>query len=134
MDKDRDIHDRLLKFGIRIVRFCRALSRNFDNRVISNQLIRSGTSIGANMQEADSAASRKDFMHKVTIAKKEAQETNYWLKIIKGSDLLNHEKNEGELMCLLKECGELTRIIGAILAKTKSNKCAAGTHSFVIRN
>ena len=111
----------MLKFGIRITRFCSILSRNRENRVISNQLIRSGTSVGANMQEADSAASRKDFIHKVTIAKKEIQETNYWLKIIFGAELLNNSCNKQELCYLLNESDQLMRIIGSILSNTKSN-------------
>ncbi|MFA6431948.1 MAG: four helix bundle protein [Candidatus Margulisiibacteriota bacterium] len=122
MRKSHDIYDRLLDFGIRIVKICRIISKNFDCRVIADQLIRSGTSVGANMQEADSASSLKDFIHKVTIAKKEIQETNYWLKIIKGSDLINHEKNIGELDYLLSESDQLVKIIGSILAKTKANK------------
>ena len=73
------------------------------------------------MQEADSASSRKDFINKVTIAKKEIQETNYWLKIAKGAELLNNEKNCIELSRLLQETDELTKIIGAILSKTKTN-------------
>jgi len=114
-----DIHDRLLKFGIRTVKFCKILSKNFDSKVIVEQLIRAGTSVGANMQEADSASSRKDFINKVTISKKEIQETNYWLKIIKGSDMINNETNLKELDSLLQESEELTKIIGTILFKTK---------------
>jgi four helix bundle protein len=121
MRNNIDIHDRLLKFGIRIVKLCRILSRNLENRVIADQLIRSGTSVGANMQEADAAASRKDFIHKVNIAKKEVQETNYWLKIISGSEIINNDKNKEALSWLLKESEELTLIIGAILHRTKNN-------------
>jgi four helix bundle protein len=121
MNRGHDIYDRLLRFGVDIVKLCRILSKNFDNRVIADQLIRSGTSVGANMQEADSASSRKDFINKVTISKKELQETNYWLKIIKGADLINNEKNCIELSRLLQESDELTKIIGAILSKTKTN-------------
>jgi four helix bundle protein len=73
------------------------------------------------MQEADSASSRKDFINKVTVAKKELQETNYWLKIIKGADLVNNDKNCVELGRLLQESDELTRIIGSILSRTKTN-------------
>ena len=102
MTRNIDIHDRLLKYGVRIVKICKKMSKNLDNRVIADQLIRSGTSIGANMQEADSASSKRDFIHKVTIAKKEAQETNYWLKIIKGSDMLINEENVNEIDLLLK--------------------------------
>ena len=122
MIRNHDIYDRLLDFGIRIVKFCRIIAKNFDCRLIADQLIRSGTSVGANMQEADSASSLKDFINKVTIAKKEIQETNYWLKIIKGAGLINHEKNIEELAFLLGESEQLVKIIGSILAKTKANK------------
>jgi four helix bundle protein len=121
MSRNHDIYDRLLAFGICIVKISKLLAKNYDNRVIADQLIRAGTSAGANMQEADSASSRKDFIHKTTIAKKEMQETNYWLKIIKGAELVNNEKNRVELNRLLEESNELTRILGAILSKTKIN-------------
>ena len=114
-----DIHDRLLKFGIRIIKLCKILSKHLENRVIADQLIRSGTSVGANMQEADAASSRKDFIHKVNVSKKEIQETNYWLKIISGAELINNTSNKQELAQLLKESEELIRIIGAILHRTK---------------
>ena len=119
MDRKMDIHSRLLKFGIRIVKFCKIISNDPNNRAIADQLMRSGTSVGANMQEADSASSKKDFINKVTISKKEIQETNYWLNIVKGSELINNEKNKEELSALLKKSDELIRIIGSILAKTK---------------
>jgi four helix bundle protein len=121
MKHNIDIHDRLLKFGIRIVRLCKILAKNPDNRVIADQLIRSGTSVGANMQEADAASSRKDFINKVNIAKKEIQEANYWLKMVDGSELINNENNKRELTQLLNESEELKRIIGAILFRTKEN-------------
>ncbi|MFA4905137.1 MAG: four helix bundle protein [Candidatus Margulisiibacteriota bacterium] len=122
MNRKYDIYDRLLNFGIRIVRFCKILFKNYECRVIADQLVRSGTSVGANMQEADSASSLKDFINKIVIAKKEIQETNYWLKIVKGANLINHEKNTEELAFLLNESEQLTRIIGAILANTKANR------------
>jgi four helix bundle protein len=119
MNNNIDIHDRLLRFGIRIVKLSRILSKNPDNRVIANQMIRSGTSVGANMQEADAASSRKDFINKVCISKKEIQETNYWLKIIKGSELINNEKNKTEHEAMLRESEELIKIIGSILSKAR---------------
>jgi four helix bundle protein len=114
-----DIHDRLLRFAIRIVKFCKILVKNPDNRVISDQLIAAGTSVGANMQEADAAFSKKDFINKVNISKKEIQETNYWLKVVEGAELINHEANKQELLSLLKESEELKKIIGAILFRAK---------------
>ena len=71
------------------------------------------------MQEADAASSRKDFIHKVNVSKKEIQETNYWLKIISGTEMVNNANNKQELVQLLKESEELIRIIGAILHRTK---------------
>jgi len=121
MARDHDIYERLLSFGIRIVKFCKILSKNFDNKVIADQLIRAGTSVGANMQEADAASSRKDFINKVNISKKEIQETNYWLKIIQGSELINNSNNQQELVQLLKESEELIKIIGSILHRTLKN-------------
>ncbi|MDD5382306.1 MAG: four helix bundle protein [Candidatus Margulisbacteria bacterium] len=118
MNTKIDIHDRLLRFGIRAIKFCKILSRNLDNRVIADQLIRSATSVGANMQEADAASSRKDFINKVNISKKEIQETNYWLKIISGSEIINNQNNLQELAWLLQESEELIKIIGSILHRT----------------
>jgi len=97
------------------------MSKNPDNRIIADQLIAAATSVGANMQEADAAASKKDFINKVNISKKEIQETNYWLKLIDGAELINHEQNKKELNDLLRESEELKRIIGAILFRAKRN-------------
>lgn len=104
-----------------MVKLCGILSKTFDNRAVADQLIRSGTSVGANMQEADAASSRKDFINKVTISKKEIQETNYWLKIIIGAELINNETNKKEVLSLLNESEELIKIIGSILHRTRKN-------------
>ncbi|MBI5399869.1 four helix bundle protein [Candidatus Saganbacteria bacterium] len=122
MTRNIDIHDRLLKFGIRIVMLSRILAKQLENRSIADQLIRSGTSVGANMQEADAASSKRDFINKVNISKKEIQETNYWLKIIDGSQLINNENNKLELAQLLAESEKLKRIISAILFRSKENQ------------
>jgi four helix bundle protein len=72
-----EIQDRTLSFSIRIVKFVRKISRDISFDILSKQLLRSATSVGANLREADSASSRKDFINKVIISKKEAQETEY---------------------------------------------------------
>ena len=118
MNRNHDIYDRLLRFGIRIVKFSKIISKNIENRAIADQLLRSATSVGANMQEADAASSRKDFINKVNISKKEIQETNYWLKLIDGAELVNNPGNKSELAQLLKESEEFTKIIGTILHRT----------------
>lgn len=74
------------------------------------------------MQEADAASSKRDFINKVNISKKEIQETNYWLKIIDGSQLINNENNKLELAQLLAESEKLKRIISAILFRSKENQ------------
>jgi four helix bundle protein len=116
-----DIHDRLLEFSVAIVRYCKVLAKDPGNRAIADQLLRSGTSVGANMQEADAAASKKDFIYKVNIAKKEIQETNYWLKLIKCAEILDGEAELRQLDVLFKESEELTKIIGAILFNCMRN-------------
>ena len=83
-------------------------------------MLRSATSIGANMREADSASSRKDFINKVFIAKKEAQETEYWLEVFKGAEFINKEDIIKELGQLISECREIILILAAILRKTKT--------------
>lgn len=114
-----EIQDRTLKFSIRIAKFVRKISRDISFDILAKQLLRSATSIGANMREADSASSRKDFINKVLIAKKEAQETEYWLEVIKGAEFIHNEDNKKELAFLISECREIVLILAAIIRKTK---------------
>ncbi|MDD5593884.1 MAG: four helix bundle protein [Candidatus Margulisbacteria bacterium] len=115
-----EIQDRTLNFSIRIAKLIRKISKDISLSIISSQLLRSATSIGANMREADSASSRKDFINKVFIAKKEAQETEYWLELLKGAEFINNEDNKKELNYLLAECREIVLILAAILRKSKT--------------
>ncbi len=112
--KGQDIRDRTFRFGVRIVKTANRLPRTAAGFKLADQVIRSGTSVGANVEEADAAESRKDFVHKMSIALKEAQETRYWLRIIISSELLIDE----ETKTLLKESDELVRIINAIIVTT----------------
>lgn len=89
--------------------------------VISKQLLRSGTSIGANVQEALAAQSRKDFLHKMSIASKEARESMYWLELLHASGWLKHELKE-----YMSDAGELVRILTAIV-KTAGGQKAGKT-------
>ena len=81
--------------------------------------MRSGTSVGANMEEADGASSKKDFIHKVSIAYKEIKETVYWFKIIKQAELLSREETLNELGYLFREGEEIRNILCAILKKSR---------------
>jgi len=114
-----EIQDRTLKFTIRTAKLVRKISIDISFDILAKQLLRSASSIGANMWEADSASSRKDFINKVLIAKKEAQETEYWLEVIKGAEFINNEENKKELEKLLLECREIILILAAIVRKAK---------------
>ena len=84
MTKDRqyDLEERTGKFGENIVVFCQTISQDAVRKPLISQLVRSGTSIGANYMEANGASSKKDFRNKIHICKKEAQETKHWLRIM----------------------------------------------------
>ena len=101
------IKDRSFKFAVEIVKFCNRLKEHRQYE-ISNQLIRSGTSIGANLREASNGYSKKDFIYKISIAQKEADETIYWLEI------LNEVMNESEVESLKNEATQLLKIIKTI--------------------
>ena len=114
MNKDNkyyDLLERTSKFGEEIIIFCKNIKQDNINKSIINQLIRSGTSIGANYCEANNASSKKDFRNKIFICKKEAQETRYWLQMISKSNSEQVEKARG----LWKECQELTMIFQKIV-------------------
>ena len=113
-----DLEERTAKFAERIVDFCKKLPRNAITDPIIRQLIRSGTSIGANYYEANEASSRKDFVNKMSISKKEANETKYWLRIIAHS--LPETKEQGRV--LWKEAQEFTLIFATIIRKSKVSK------------
>lgn len=112
--KGQGIRDRTFRFGVRIVKMSGHLPRTAAGFELAKQIIRSGTSIGANVEEADVGESKKDFVHKLGIALKEAQETRYWLRIIIESQLLADEETQS----LLKESDELVRIINTIIKNT----------------
>jgi four helix bundle protein len=99
-------------FALKIIKFCATL-RNQKHFEISSQLLRSGTSIGANVEEALARRSRKDFFAKMSIASKEARETNYWLRLIIDAEILDKQKCSS----LLKASEELIKIL-TIIVKT----------------
>lgn len=109
MDKD-DLEKRTKTFAIRIVKFVADLPRNHVTDVLARQLLRSGTSIGANYREANRAESRKDFIHKIGIVEKEASETKYWLELMIESGVVNADHVEW----LYKEAVELLAIFTSI--------------------
>ena len=113
----RDIQERTFEFGIRIVKLVDRLPRTLSGTEIGRQVLRSGTSIGANMEEAKGAESKPDFIHKTSTAYKEARETYYWLGVIDAAILINDK----EVLALRQECDEIIRILHAILRTSRAN-------------
>ena len=113
------IQERALEYGVRILKFADKLPKTIAGNILAKQLIRSGTSIGANMEEADGAASKADFINKVAIARKEAKETRYWLQLILKAEMINNQNSIKELNTLLQEAHELMKILSSIINKTK---------------
>jgi four helix bundle protein len=116
--KRRDLADRLLQFAIRIVRLANALPRTPVGKHVTIQLLKSGTSPGANYGEARGAESRADFVHKMGVVLKELKESRFWLHLIHGAELLKPSL----VKPLLQECEELCAIVGqsVITAKKRS--------------
>jgi four helix bundle protein len=102
-----ELEGRTKKFAVQIVRLVRAFPKTVDGIGIGRQLLDSGTSIGANYREANRAESRKDFIHKVGVAEKEASETQYWIEICQEAPL----GDVNEVKSLHKEAGELLAIL-----------------------
>src|SRR3989344_1565674 len=115
MIKESLIANKSYAFGLEIIRLAKILPKTYENIVLIKQIIRSATSIGANIEEALGANSRKEFIHCMNIAKKEARETIYWLKLI--SDVNPGVKEK--LQILLNENDEIIRILTKIV-KTSS--------------
>ena len=105
-----NLEERTAKFGENIIEFIRTLKRNELNKSLVSQLIRSATSIGANYMEANEAASKKDFKNKISICKKESNETKHWLRMIAKA---NPDKKE-KCKVFWKEAHELTLIFAKI--------------------
>ncbi|MEO6232121.1 MAG: four helix bundle protein [Ferruginibacter sp.] len=105
-------------FAVRIVRLYKLLSEHSKEFVISKQLLRCGTSVGANVREAHNAESKNDFIHKMGIAQKEVAETLYWLELLKATNYLNQK----EFGSIEKDATELLKIIRSIIITTKKGK------------
>ena len=116
------IQERTLDFGVMIIRLANNMPKAVGGSVLAKQLIRSGTSIGANMEEADQAASKADFVNRVAIAGREARETRYWLYLIKKAGLIHDQSHLKGLEELIQESHEIVLIISAIIRNSKGNK------------
>jgi len=110
-----NLEDRTLEFSKRIIRLCKELSKNTVNIELTKQLMRSAGSVGANYREANESLGKKDFVHRLRIARKEAKEANYWLELVKEQNPDIGERMDN----LLKEIKELRNILSSIIEKSK---------------
>ena len=117
MTQDNPIEKRSYLFALRIVKAYKYLTRQKDEYVLSKQMLRSGTSIGAMMREAKFAQSRADFVNKASIALKEANETLYWIELLHDSEYID----DLSFNSLHQEADELTAILASIVKTTKEN-------------
>ena len=116
-DKPQEISERAFEFAVRVVRLCQVLDEKPGvSRTLANQLLRSGTSLGANLAESKGGQSRADFLSKVSISLKEARETHYWLRLLNAADILS----ERQLAPLLDEANQLVAILTTIVKNTKA--------------
>lgn len=104
-------------FSIRIVKLYRYLIKEHKEYLLAKQVLRSGTSIGANVEEASGGQSKRDFLSKLSIAYKEARETRYWLKILRDTGYLNLEM----FISIFNDCEELLKILSKIQTTLKNN-------------
>ena len=111
-DKENIIVDLTFKFSLHVIQYCDELEEK-RKYVISRQLLKSGTSIGANTREAQNAESTADFIHKFKVAAKEADETQYWLLLCKGSE--NYPSSDS----LIEELEVIIRVISKIISSSK---------------
>lgn len=123
--KRLDIAQRTFDFAIRVVKLAHFLDQKPGiGRTLSKQILRSGTSVGANVEESRAAQSKSDFIHKLQISLKESRETVYWLRLLSGSNVVPAE----QINDLLLEAEEITRILGAsvVTARKRRNIVTAG--------
>ncbi len=118
LSKNYNLEKRTARFGEEIINLCKSLKENTITRPIISQLIRSGTSVGANYMEANGASSKKDFRNKIFICKKEIQETTHWLRMLGNCNSEYSEKTKR----ISKEAQELTLIFGKIISTLDNRK------------
>jgi len=112
----KDLCERTFRFAVRIVRLARELDKDPGaSRTLARQLLRAGTSIGANVEEAQGGQSRADFLSKCSIACKEARETHYWLRLFAATGMVPPD----QVADVTDECNQLVAILTTIVKKTK---------------
>lgn len=115
MERKQGIQERSFEFAVRAIKFVQRLPKNFVGQKIGGQLLDAATSIGANVEETTGGFSKRDFTYKMGVSLKEARESNYWLRLIKVSELAKGD----ELDQLLNESEELRKILTSIVKTSK---------------
>lgn len=115
--KESVLREKSYQFALRIVKLYQFIVAEKKEFVLSKQILRSGTSIGANIEEASQAQSKSDFVHKLAIAQKEAFETNYWLRLLRDSNYLTEKQADS----MINDCEELQKLITSSIKTAKSN-------------
>lgn len=110
------VADKSYRFALRIISLYKWLTTEHKEYVLSKQLLRSGTAVGALIREGEHAQSKADFLNKMNVALKEANETEYWLMLLKDSDFLS----EKEFISIHLDCSELIKLLISIVKTTKS--------------
>ncbi len=116
MAKENILKQKSFDFAVRIVNLYKYLKKNYNEYVISQQIVGSGTSIGALIREAEHAESTKDFLHKLNIGLKEANESKYWLDLLYATEFINKKMYES----LNKDCEELLKMLISSVKTTKT--------------
>jgi four helix bundle protein len=115
--RENILKDKSYVFAVRCVKLYKFLSNEHKEFVLSKQILRSGTSIGANVEEANSGQSKKDFIAKLSISLKEANETHFWLRLLHDCDYLNQQMFDS----LLTDCNELIALLTKIIITARKN-------------
>ena len=117
MKENNIVEEKSFEFSVRIVNLYKHLTSARQEYVMSKQLLRSGTSIGANVCEAQQAQSPMDFLSKMSIALKEAYESDYWLRLLQKTEYLNKD----EYNSIISDCRAITKLLVTIVKSTKEN-------------
>ena len=113
---EQTVETKSFRFALRIVKLCEYLRNEKKEFTLSKQLLRAGTSIGANVAESQQAQSRLDFVNKLNIALKEAVETNYWIRLLYAAEYLSKVEYDS----MIVDCRELEKMLTAIIKTTKT--------------
>ena len=125
MKQENIVQTKSYQFALSIIRLSRSLVKEHNEYVLSRQILKSGTSIGANVEEAIGGQSPKDFYAKLNISYKEARETHYWLRLLKDAGYIEQEHGNQ----ILNDCDELLKILGSIIRTMKTREYNTNSNS-----